>query len=256
MGKSAARFVAFGVAACLGSFAQAADHGDPPGLTGTAPAITADQDIADIYAWRPDSTNLAVAITFSRNVAVGSTFDSSFIYRVVINRSSGGTDAGMDTDIRCVFEKTDNTSLACYFSSDGGATLTVYRGNPLSEQGFTSNGVQIAALVRNDPFNFNLTGFNGTQAFVVANAGGLTFDTHGCPDLTANVGGQSLAARIVACVQSKCDGNVETGPQSPAADDFRGQNVKALIFRIPLDHLSGNGNNLKLSAFTHAKPAA
>jgi hypothetical protein len=155
-----------------------------------------------------------------------------------------------------VFENTDNTSLACYFSSDGGATFTVYRGNPKSDQGFTSNGVQIAALVRNDPFDFNITGFNGTRAFVIANAGGLTFDAKGCPDLTGNVGGQSLATRIVACLRSKCDGNVLTGPQTAGADDFRGQNVKALIFRIPLDHISGNGNNLKLSAFTHAKPAS
>src|SRR5262249_35145958 len=103
MRKLATYLFAVGAATQFGSAAQAADHGDPPGLTGTAPAITADQDIADLYAWRPNATDLAVAVTFSRNVPTGSTFDSAFIYRVLINRNGGGGGggggSGQDTDI-------------------------------------------------------------------------------------------------------------------------------------------------------------
>lgn len=226
---------------------EAADHGDPPAISANVKA-----DLNDVYAWM-DNGNLALALTVERAAAAGSGFSQAVQYAFHVNRK-GGSGNGEDTEVICQFDADDNSAIRCWI---GDATDSLFiTGNPTGA-GLTDQGVQIFAGLRNDPFFFNLAGFSATATFVNQNAGGLTLDANGCPDLSGDgpsVGINSLAQDLVACLQSQCDQGVGALNNAAAQDDFGGENVLALVLKIPLASISGSGGTLSVYASTHSLP--
>lgn len=244
----AAALIAGGVALVNTTATQAADHGDPPAISANVKA-----DINDTFAWIDDG-HLAVAITVERAAASGAAFSQAVQYAFHVNRAGDGTGGGQDTEVICTFDSNDNTAVSCFIGQAG--DFLVVRGDPSGATGFTDQGVSVFAGLRNDPFFFNLTGFAATATIVNTNAGALTLDANGCPDTSvAALAGSfaTLGEALLNCLTTECEmfGGANNGV---AVDDFAGENVLALVLRIPLDELNGNGDNIAVHASTHTAP--
>ena len=146
------------------SAVKASDHFDAPNLTGNG-----QQDIADLYAFRPSSTSPNSALILTVNPFVGSSSPSTFAtdtaYRFEVD-----TDGDAFSDI---------TYEANFSAAVGGEqNYTVTRNDApfaagvtgTTQQFTTANGAaNVVAGTFDDPFFFDLTGFqntlNGTGGF-------------------------------------------------------------------------------------------
>ena len=219
---------------------EAADHGDPPAISANQKA-----DINDVYAWMDGADHLALSLTVERAAASGAAFSQAVQYAFHVGRG------GDDTEVICQFDANDNSAIRCWI---GDAANNIFiQGDPTGA-GLTDQGVQIFAGLRNDPFFFNLTGFLKVRDFVEVNGGSLTV-VDGCPDLSGagNVGA-TLAADIVDCLTTQCDQGVGVAGNAVAVDDFGGENVLALVLRVPITAINGSGDSYAVYASTHSLP--
>jgi len=96
------------------------------------------------------------------------------------------------------------------------------------------------AGLRDDPFFFNLDGFNATIADVVAAAPSLIFDSAGCPNVDP-----TTSAALVTQLASAPDGGV-------AYDHFALFNVLTLTIQVKTSAVTSTGNRvLGVWASTH-----
>ncbi len=146
-----------GVGAALSGAAiwsvKAADHADSPAAANEPAA-----DIDDVYAWMSsDATDLNLAMTIGRNVP--STFQLSdrvqYVFHIT-SRSAFGMTAGPEFNIICETAGTDR--IQCWAGNDHYVS-----GNASSTQGIETDDARfrVFAGVRQDPFFFNLAGFQG-----------------------------------------------------------------------------------------------
>ena len=206
---------------------RAADHADGPAATAEPTA-----DIDDVYAWMSaDSTDLNLVMTIGRNVP--GTFRLSDRVQYVFHttsRQSFGAQPGAEYNIICEAEA--NGQIRCWAGND------VFLGGDASNPaGIESSDarVKVFAGVRNDPFFFNLAGFNSVARTVGTVGGSLMFDAAGCPRLDA-----ATANSLVTTLRT-------------GRDDFLGFEAFALVVSIDKTLVTRNGSIVSVWGSTHRK---
>jgi len=147
----------------------------------------------------------------------------------------------------CTF--VSNTEGSCWVGDKDYVT-----GDPSNTAGVTSTSgkVKFFAGRRSDPFFFNLQGFRNAVATVEAavGAGGVQFNTQGCPTLNAQTAGA-----LVTTLGEK--NHVPNAAPCPAdqEDCFGGLNAIVLVLQIDKS-LFNSGTNTALGVWgsTHATP--
>lgn len=218
--------------ALTGSAALAADHLDSP-ATQAEPAA----DINDLYAWTSaDGTKLNLVLTVFPAASEAAMFSDSVQY--VFHTTSGASfgAAGTPLDILCQFDA--NQEIACWAGTSDYAS-----GDASATSGVASvNGkFRVFAGLRDDPFFFNLEGFNAVLGTVTSVAGSLSFDDAGCPALDAET-----SAALVGQLSAAPDGG-------SAADFFAPLNTLSIVVEIDLDLVAAGGDIVSVWASTRAR---
>jgi hypothetical protein len=214
----------------LASSAFAADHLDSPAASAEPTA-----DITDVYAWMTsDAERVNLVLNVAPDAGGSMSFPTSTVYAFHVNSSEGYGMAQTETLVRCKFY--DENAIECW----AGDEYVV--GDPSNPAGITSEGgeMRVFAGLRNDPFYFELVGFNETVAAVRAAAGSLTFDEDGCPALDA-----ATSTALVTQLQRGMAG-------APASNTFEGQNVLSIVVQLDKDVVTTGGDVLGVWASTHA----
>ena len=181
---------------------EAADHTDAPLATSEAML-----DITDVYAFRPTGTdNLCVAICVNpvTGTPTGNLFDNNGIYEAYIDNTG---DNVADATARITFSGTAPQQFTITGLTSTPITGDVSTG--ATPNVVTSMGVSAFAGLRDDPFFFDLVGFQDFTTMLYNPDNGLR--------LTATNG-------------------------SPA-DTFAGGNVCAIVFEFPITAVNGSPTN-------------
>lgn len=202
--------------------ALAADHLDGPAATMDPTA-----DITDVYGFM-SGTNTVLVL----NVAPIATGASKFSDKIQYVLHTESTDAfgapGQQQDIIATFDADQKISLwignDVYLTGDASATA-----------GLTSadGKVKVFAGLRDDPFFFNLDGFNDVATLVTAAAPGLTFDPAGCPAI-------DMATSGVVVNKLKTDPK-STPPGGAPKDFFANLNVLSIVIQVDKTLLNKGG---------------
>jgi len=212
--------LAVGVAALVAALsaapiARAADHRDGPAAT-AAPAT----DINDVYAWMAtDAARVYLVMTVFPAATTASRFSDTAKYVFHLNSSAGYGMTQTETQIICTF---DTAQVISCWVTRAGETEAYVTGDASGEAGIMSDpaGLRVFAGLRDDPFFFNLDGFNATTAAVASAAAGLTFDAANCPDLDL-----TTASTLVAQLSTAPGGG-------PAQDFFGALNTLAIVVTV------------------------
>lgn len=216
--------------ACVGlmaSTATAADHADGP-----AAASSPSGDIADVYAWAPDTTNLVMIQTI-----VGD-FSEDVQYVFHVGRSEMPALISQPdswTNVICTFDA--NSNVACWAGDSDYVS-----GDATGANGITSaNGtLQVHTGLHADPFYFYLTGYAQTVGAVIAAAPGLTPNAAGCPGVD-----MATSAALVGTLNG-------TAPMTgPAVNNFAAANVNAVVVELDKTLIAGTGEHFSIYASTH-----
>jgi hypothetical protein len=187
---------------------RAADHVD-------SPAVVADPaaDITDVYAW-VDAGNLNLILNIPA-AGPDAVFSDAVQYVFHLEASDAYGAAGAESIVLCTFDA--GQQVRCWVGEN-----SFVSGDASNPSGLTSDDgrVRVFAGVRNDPFFFNLSGFNATIDAVVAAAPNLAFDDAGCPALDAATSGVLV-------------GQLSAEPDATEArDDFAGGAVLSLVVQL------------------------
>jgi len=172
------------------STAFAADHAEAP----TAAADPA-ADIADLYAWF-DGTDVRFALTFAGLGAPGAaaTYDADMLYQIHID-NDGDTMADHSIEVR--FGQNDAGEWGVQASGVPGADAPI--SGPV-EVAAGSGGPRVWAGLREDPFFFDLTGFNETLS-----TGTVAFDS-----TRDDLAGTNVTAIVIEAARADLDGGTDT----------------------------------------------
>jgi hypothetical protein len=140
--------------------AKAADHLDPPARTTGAAADTA-SDIADIFLWNDASTVKIIMTTAGpKTPDMPATFDKDVLYQLHISNTGDATSSQFDIKIRYGKDAAGNWGVQ--FVGIPGASGPV--SGPVQTQLTDGAVVKAEAGLFDDPFFFDLEGFNDTKA--------------------------------------------------------------------------------------------
>jgi len=230
------RFMVIGVTAFAMLFgiwnANAADHIDSP-----APIATPAADITDYFAWMtPDATHVNLVMTVSPFATAESQWSDAVVYAMHVSSMEGYGGEETASQLICRFYNADGTGVECWMGDEYVA------GDPSDPAGIWSESgmVRVYAGLRNDPFFFELNGFNNAVSTVIGAASSLEFDDEGCPAVD-----EATSGVLVGQLQSGADG-------AEASDTFAGANVLALVVQIDKSLVNGGGQFLSTWASTHA----
>jgi Domain of unknown function (DUF4331) len=212
---------------------RAADHRDGPKVR-MDPAT----DINDVYAWMQDG-KLTLIMTVSPLADINSKFSNAAYYVFHVNRSAGYGMPQTETTIICDFNVAQK--IECW-AGDSAAEYVTGDASAAAGIATATAKFKVHASLHDDPFFFNLGGFNDARAAVLAAAGGLTFDAAGCPAVDAGT-----SAALVGLLTHTNNGT------SPTANFFAGKNTLAIVAEVDLSLLNGSGLILGVWASTHAK---
>jgi hypothetical protein len=229
--------------------ARAADH-----LDGPAAKAAPEADITDVYAWmNADKSKTFLIMNVSPMATNASKFSDSVQYVIHLNSQSayGATTGVKSVNIICTFDAAQKAS--CWL---GPATLTGISTASDFATGDASDPkkpivgmydkLTVFAGLRDDPFFFNLEGFQATEALVEAAAAMPGFaklvDPSGCPHLDSTTAG-ALASQL---------SHAKDG--SPAKDFFAKLNVLSIVVSVPTADVTPGGPILGVWASTHRKP--
>ncbi len=229
---------------------KAADHLEPAAASGMA------TDILDVFAFMQNGGNkLNLIATFPT-----SSFSNSVQYVFHVNSSAGYGMPQTETLVLCQFESA--TDISCWVGaagdSDGGGSdyQLLITGdpsdadNPLQDQA-SEPQIRVFAGERNDPFFFNLSGFQKVASFVRENAGGLTFDANSCPNDLGDANAQAIVGQLAQNDDGNDDGGAIGGP--PATDDLEGAAVAALVIQLDDTFVNSGGSILGVWASTRTR---
>jgi Domain of unknown function (DUF4331) len=195
----------------VASMAIAADHRDGPDVSMDPTA-----DINDVYSW-VDGDNVILVMTVFPQAMADSAFSPNvqYVFHTASHAAFGAPGTGVD--IICTFD--DQQVAQCWAGADEYVT-----GDASDAAGITSasTNFKVFAGLRDDPFFFNLNGFNAAVSAVVAAAPTLTFDAAGCPAVDA-----ATSTALVTALQSDPD-----NPGGPALDFFAGFNTLAIVVSV------------------------
>lgn len=214
------------------SWSIAADHLDAPVVSGDPLA-----DITDLYAWT-ETTNVVFALNVAPLAAKDAKFSDKVQYVIHTESAAGFGAAGEKVDIICTFDAAQKISCWVgdkdYVTGDASATTGLQS---------ASKGIKVFAGPRDDPFFFNLTGFQDTVATVKAVAGTLNFDAANCPTI-------DMATSKVLTDKLKTD-PLSMPVGGPAKDFFDGKNVLSIVLSIDKKLISDGGPILSAWASTN-----
>jgi hypothetical protein len=206
---------------------RAADHADGPAASAEPTA-----DIDDVYAWMSaDTADLNLVMTIGRNVPANFRLSDRVQYVFhTSSRQSFGAQPGAEYNIIC--EPQTDGRIRCWAGTDA-----FVEGDASIATGLDSSDarLKVFAGVRNDPFYFNLTGFNTVARTVGTVGGSLTFDAAGCPRLDA-----ATASSLVTTLRT-------------GRDDFLGFEAFALVVSIDKTLVTRNGSIVSVWGSTHRK---
>lgn len=214
------------------SWAIAADH-----LDGPAASIDAAADITDLYAWT-DAGNVVFALNVSPLAAPGAKFSDKVQYVVHTESMTAFGAKGEKSNIICTFDVAQK--ISCWVGEKGYVTGDANKPDGLQSE---DKLIKVFAGLRDDPFFFNLAGFQDTTATVKSVAGTLMFDPAGCPKL-----GDATAGLLVG--KLKADPG-STPPGGAAKDFFAGKNVLAIVLSIDKTLLNAGGKTMSAWASTN-----
>jgi hypothetical protein len=192
--------------------AIAADHRDADSLL-TDPAT----DINDVYAWMNNGKVTMVMTVFPLADTTAKFSDSA---KYVFHTRAGASGlAPSEPEINVIAK----------FNAAGQIELWVGDKDYIPpsdasvDAGVTSDSgmVKVFAGLRDDPFFFNLDGFNNTINTVKAAASTLTFDAYGCPELDPGT-----AATLGGLLTKDATG------ANPGADFFAGKNTLSIVVEL------------------------
>ena len=199
---------------------RAADHADGPAAKADPSA-----DITDVFAWMSaDAKKVYLVMDLVRNATTASKFSDGVQYVFhTTSRASFGAAASPEVNVICTFSTAQK--IQCWAGNE------YVTGDASSENGLASadGKLKVFAGLRNDPFFFNLAGFQATGGAVAAAAGSLTFDPAGCPALD-----QATATTLVTQLQTAPAGG-------PPVDNFANFNVLAVVVALDKSIVTKNG---------------
>lgn len=213
--RRATALSAAGLGLMMSGLALAADHGDSPSVEAEPAA-----DITDVFAWMSsDASTLNLAMSVPAAM-----FSDATQYVFHINSSASYGAAATETTIICTFDA--GQSVQCWAGDD-----EYVAGDASGSAGITSESGALKVFTgsRNDPFYFNFGGFSAVLAAVKAAAGGLTFDTAGCPDVDS-----ATSTLLVTTLGEDGSGNA-------AVDDFAGGTVSSLVIQVDKTVVNSGG---------------
>ncbi len=214
--------------------ARAADHLDGPAVL-TDPST----DITDVYTWM-DGGKLVLVMDVSPVATATSSFSDSALYVFhITRRDTFVATAATETTIVCKFAS--NTSVTCWPGEDA-AEVTSGDASATTGLASASGKFKVFAGLREDPFFFNLAGFNKARETVLGAAGGLDFDTNGCPAVSP-----AISTVLVGQLQHSADGG-------DPVDFFKDLNVLSIVAQVDLTLLGGTGPYLGVWASTNLAP--
>lgn len=148
-------------ASWVGRNARAADHLDPPSRTNVGANSDVAADIADVYIWQ-NSTAIVIAVTNAgpANAGQPGTFDSDVLYQ--FHLSNDGVPATDEARIDMRFGRDPTGKWGVQFIGIPGATGPLV--GPVQTILTDGPAVKAIAGVFDDPFFFDLQGFNDTRA--------------------------------------------------------------------------------------------
>lgn len=213
--------------------AYAADHRDSP-----ASLANKDADINDVYAWMDAAgQKVNLAMTFHPSAAADVKPSDAVLYVFHLN-SKPTFSSTASTEVRIVCGFDTQQVISCW-----AGTTEYVTGKADGLEGITSTSgkLKVFAGMRNDPFFFNLDGFQSAVGIVKGAAGSLTFDAAGCPALDA-----STSNTLVT--QLKRDAN------GAAAKDFFGTlNTLAIVVQVDKSLVTPGGPILGVWGSTHSR---
>lgn len=179
------------VAPGVGIFA--ADHLDPPSRTNPSVDSTPDRaaDIADVYAWHTD-TSVILVMTFAgpQATTAAAMYDRDVLYTLNVSNKAPRTTTDIPIQIR--FGQDGANEFGIKVQNLPGVTGDI--SGPV-ETSLTKDGVTVRAGLFDDPFFFDLQGFQDT-----ASTGTLAFDN--TRDFFA---GQNLTAVVIEIPKDRID---------------------------------------------------
>jgi hypothetical protein len=209
--------------------ARASDHLD-------GPAVTADPstDITDVYAWM-EGGKLVLVMNVSPVATATSHFSDAALYVFhVTRRETFVATAATETTIICEFA--GDTAVTCWPGAEDATTGDASATTGLAS---ASGKFKVFTGLREDPFFFNLVGFQHARATVLGAAASLDFDANGCPALDPTTSGV-----LVAQLSHDMAGGAP-------ADFFANLNVLSIVAEVDLSLLGGTGNFLGVWGSTH-----
>ncbi|MBA3708697.1 MAG: DUF4331 family protein [Planctomycetes bacterium] len=209
MRKHLATFAALAITAPLAIALMGSDHKDGSNSTADMAA-----DIADLYAWSDGTAGTFTAVlTFAGLGGPGAaaTYDPNVLYSIHIDRTtaSGTLDNVADVDLYMRFARNARNEWAIQVENLPGSSAPI---SGRIETVLTDGAKRkVFAGLRDDPFFFDLDGFNATLAKPAANSTLSFNNTH---------------------------------------DTFAGMNVTAIVLEMDLADITVNGTMPKLALWT------
>jgi hypothetical protein len=223
--------------AALSPTALAADHLDGPGVM-SEPSL----DITDIFSWTDTSgTKLNLIMDVLPEASKTSSLFSDmgqYVLHVTSYASypapASGVKAADASQVICTFSGTAAPQTVSCWLVVNGKTADYATGNASAITGLTSvNGdFQVFTGPRQDPFYFNLAGFQNTLSVVSSAASSLTFNAAGCPMLDA-----ATSMALVNDLSTAADG-------SPAVDFFAGLDVLSIVVQVKTAAVTSTGHTV------------
>ncbi|MEP7123481.1 MAG: DUF4331 family protein [Byssovorax sp.] len=214
------------------SMALAADHIDAPGAIADPSA-----DITDLYSWT-DQGNVVFVLNVTPLAAAGAKFSDKVQYVIHTESSAKFGAPGEKSDIIVTFDAAQKASVWVgdkgYVAGDASATTGLSSAD---------GHIKVFAGMRDDPFFFNLAGFQDTVKTVDSVAGMLMLDAAGCPKLDA-----MTSALLVKKLSTD---PTSMPPGGPAQDFFAGKNVLSIVLSIDKAMLNQGGPIMSAWASTN-----
>ena len=198
-------------------------------------------DITDVYAWLNDSEKLNLVLNVFPLADSNSKFSDSAYYVFYVSSSSAYGATPTTKKVICSFN-TDQ-KITCQV----GSSKKITQEDASSESGIASSkgDFKVFAGLRDDPFFFDLANFNTAREFVRDNAGSLTFDGAGCPDLSAGTTRNDIVGTLTGT-------STALGGNGSPTDFFDGLNTLSIVAQIDRD-LIGPGPIYSVEARTFSK---
>lgn len=222
--------------ACLGAavaspkLARSADHLDSPAAKAESAA-----DINDLYTF-VDGDRAVFAMTVFPAAPAGAKFSDAIVYAFHTASAGAFGTTTQDVDILCTFDAAQKASC---WAGDAFASGDASQGDGIA----SSDGkLRVFAGLRKDPFFFNLEGFLATVDAVkgAVDAGAVTADGTGCPDLSGGTG-----AALRALLQ-KTDGGAPV-------DFFKDLDTLAIVVSVDKSLVTKAGPIVSVWASTNKK---